>query len=148
MSDDRFPYLKNFLKPTRGGSAISDKTPSEEFSALLAPDGLVRPGKKFSSGAGDLHSISLDGVPRHSSRHPHPCRNHTPTPEAPQASAPERILSCSECPCYAENPWTHYPELPAWCNWHFDHLAANNPGCIGYRQGDVPQRPDRPQERR
>src|SRR5271157_4993142 len=94
MSDDRFPYLKNFLKPTRGGSAISDKTLSEELSALLAPDSLVRPEKNFSSGPGDLYSIPRDDVPGQSSRHPHPCRNHTPTTEAPQASAPERTLTC------------------------------------------------------
>lgn len=53
---------------------------------------------------------------------------------------PERILLCSECPWHRDNPWTHYPELPAWCDWHFDHLAADNPACIGYRRGDIPKR--------
>ena len=58
----------------------------------------------------------------------------------------ERILSCGECPWYAENPWTHYPELPAWCDWHFDHLEADNPACIGYRRGEVPERRERRKE--
>jgi hypothetical protein len=47
MSDERFPDLKNFLKPTAGGSARSDKTPSEEFSALLALNELGGPEKNF-----------------------------------------------------------------------------------------------------
>jgi hypothetical protein len=54
------------------------------------------------------------------------------------ANLPERIVSCVECPWYQQNPWTHYPELPAWCAWHFDHLAADNPPCIGYRKGEIP----------
>jgi hypothetical protein len=55
---------------------------------------------------------------------------------------PERILTCSECPWHQTNPWTHYPDLPAWCDWHFDHLAADSPACIGYRRGDVPTKGD------
>jgi hypothetical protein len=57
MSEERFPYLKNFLKPTNGASAISDKTSSEEVSALLAPEGLVRPGKIFPSREGDMGGL-------------------------------------------------------------------------------------------
>jgi hypothetical protein len=30
------------------------------------------------------------------------------------------------------------PNLPAWCGWHFDHLMRDNPLCIGYRRGEVP----------
>jgi hypothetical protein len=45
MSDERFPYLKNFLKPTRVGSAISDKTPGSTVSALLALNELGVPEK-------------------------------------------------------------------------------------------------------
>jgi hypothetical protein len=55
---------------------------------------------------------------------------------------PERILLCSECPWHRENPWTHYPELPAWCDWHFDHLAADNTACLGYRRGEIPKKAD------
>jgi hypothetical protein len=51
---------------------------------------------------------------------------------------PERILSCSECPWYRANPWTHYPESPAWCQHHMDHLLQDNPACIGYKNGEVP----------
>jgi len=67
---------------------------------------------------------------------------HTPTTAAPQASAPERILSCSECPWYQENSWTHYPELPLWCSWHFDHLGGDSQQCRGWRGGKIPH-PDR-----
>jgi len=52
-------------------------------------------------------------------------------------TAPECILTCSECPWHRANPWTHYPELPSWCDWHFDHLLADNPACIGYRRGEI-----------
>jgi hypothetical protein len=55
-------------------------------------------------------------------------------------SPPERILTCAECPWHEENPWTNYPELPFWCAWHFDHLLADNPACIGYRRGEIPPR--------
>jgi hypothetical protein len=58
MSDERFPYLKNFLKPTRVGSAISDKIPSKEVSALLAPEGLVRPRKIFFSREEDTGGVA------------------------------------------------------------------------------------------
>jgi hypothetical protein len=54
-------------------------------------------------------------------------------------SLPERILSCAECPWYQANPWTHYPELPAWCHHHMDGILTDNPVCISYRRGEVPQ---------
>ena len=54
------------------------------------------------------------------------------------SNQPERILTCAECPWFQQNPWTHYPDLPAWCGWHFDHLATDNPICIGYRKGEIP----------
>jgi hypothetical protein len=55
-----------------------------------------------------------------------------------RVNLPERIISCAECPWHQANPWTHYPELPAWCGYHFDHLTADNPACIGYRKGEIP----------
>lgn len=72
--------------------------------------------------------------------------NHSPTSEAPQASAPERILSCSECPWYQLNPWTHQKELGAWCWWQVDGIIADNPACISYRRGEVPERRERRKE--
>jgi hypothetical protein len=57
-----------------------------------------------------------------------------------QPSLPERVLSCVECPWYQANPWTYYPELPAWCHHHMDGLLTDNPPCISYRRGEIPPR--------
>lgn len=58
------------------------------------------------------------------------------------SSQSERILTCSECPWYQANPWTHYPDLPNWCGYHKDYLLKNNPACIGWRRGEIPGRPE------
>ncbi len=79
-----------------------------------------------------------DGIRGQDPDYPHPCKSFANRTKPPPPA--ERILSCRECPWYAENPWTHYPELPAWCHYHMDNLAADNPACIGYRRGDVPQK--------
>ncbi len=63
----------------------------------------------------------------------HPCPNFKPRTKS--VLPPEKILTCSDCPWHRANPWMHFPELPAWCDWHFDHLAADNPACIGYLPG-------------
>lgn len=57
--------------------------------------------------------------------------HHKPAPPSP-------LAICESCPWHAETPWTFYPELPAWCHYHFDHLEADNPVCIGYRRGELP----------
>jgi hypothetical protein len=110
MSDERFPYLKNFLKPTRVVGAKSDKSPASEVSALLAP-GRVRPGNNFSSG-------------------------EKTEPQAPS----ETILSCAKCPWYQSNPWTHYPELGAWCHYRMEHLVVGGAACEEFCRGEVPSR--------
>ena len=84
MSEERFPYLKNFLKPTREGSVISDKTPSEEFSALLAPEGLVRPGKDCSSREGNKGGL-LEGF-QHGKVPPR--QNHERVPQVKPLTSP------------------------------------------------------------
>jgi hypothetical protein len=63
--------------------------------------------------------------------------------QKPQAP-PERILSCRECPWHQANPWTHFPELPAWCGWHYDHLLSDNPACLGWRRGVIPRPEPKP----
>lgn len=115
MSDERFPYLKNFLKPTKWVGAKSDKTTSAKFSALLAPVDLVRPGKNYSSGEGDtgglLEEFQQRAVPL------------KVTPDtAPQARVPgERILSCADCGFHrysGPNPahgWGHCIFKGKWC---------------------------------
>lgn len=80
-----------------------------------------------------------DGIPGQVPDYPHPCQSFAR--REPPLTPPERILSCAECPWYAGNPWTHYPELPAWCNWHMDNLAADNPACISYRRQEIPEAP-------
>lgn len=82
------------------------------------------------------HGTSWDGIPGQVPDYQHPCPNFKVRTEP--LPPLERILLCSECPWHRENPWTHYPELPAWCAYHFDHLAADNPTCIGYRKGEIP----------
>jgi len=59
---------------------------------------------------------------------------------------PERILSCFECPWHRENFWSRHPELPKWCEYHMDGLLADNPQCISYRRGEVPQSRERGKE--
>jgi len=49
---------------------------------------------------------------------------------------------CSKCPWCRENSWTHYPELPLWCSWHFDHLGGDSQQCRGWREGEI-LHPDR-----
>jgi len=60
--------------------------------------------------------------------------------EATQASAPERILSCSECPWYQLNPWTHYPIWGAWCHHQMEHLELGSAACEEFQHGEVPLR--------
>jgi len=97
MSEERFPYLKNFLKPTRGVGAKSDETHSEEFLALLAPEGLVRPGKNYSSVEGDtgglLEEFQHGGV---CPKLPQEQDSQTPNPR-------ERVLTCADCPHFEAN---------------------------------------------
>jgi hypothetical protein len=65
----------------------------------------------------------------------HPCPNFMARTKP--LPPPEKILFCRDCPWYQLNPWTHYPELGAWCHYHMDHLLIDNPQCIGYRGGEV-----------
>jgi hypothetical protein len=77
-----------------------------------------------------------DGIPGQAPDLQHPCPGfQARTKPLPP---PERILSCTECPWFQQNPWTHYPDLPAWCGYHFDHLLADNSVCTGYRKGEIP----------
>jgi hypothetical protein len=91
MSDDRFPYLKNFLKPTTGVDAKSDRTPAADFLALLAPEGLVSRGKEISSGEEDTGGFLVEF---HRREVPPKATPNT----ASQAPAPgERVLTCADC---------------------------------------------------
>lgn len=81
-----------------------------------------------------------DGIPGQAPDLQHPCPGfQTRTKPLPP---PERILFCNECPWWRHNSWSRYSELPAWCDWHFDHLAGDNLQCMGYRRGEVPNPPE------
>jgi hypothetical protein len=47
---------------------------------------------------------------------------------------------CVECPWCQDNPWTHYPELRAWCHYRMEPLATGSPACEEFRRGEVPPR--------
>jgi hypothetical protein len=97
MSDDRFPYLKNFLKPTTGEGAKSDRTPSADFSALLAPEGLMHPGNIISSGEEDTGGLLEEF--HHGEVSP-----KLPQEQDSQAQNPrERVLTCADCPHFEAN---------------------------------------------
>jgi hypothetical protein len=65
-----------------------------------------------------------------------------PAQELSQAQETAQMVLCCECPWHQENPWTDYPEFPAWCAWYMDNLVTANPSCIEYRQGKIPKPDD------
>lgn len=48
---------------------------------------------------------------------------------------------CTSCPWRLDNPWTHYPDLPLWCGYWWDHLRADSGWCRDKREGQVPNPP-------
>lgn len=122
MSDERFPYLKNFLKPTTGVGAKGDETSSVDFSALLAPGGLVRPGKIFSSGEGDTGGLLEEF------RHGEVRQNHERVPQVQPLTSPashEHMLTCFECPLHEHDP-VNPPQ-----GW--GRCTLRNQGCYGLK---------------
>jgi hypothetical protein len=56
-------------------------------------------------------------------------------PDTVAQATPGRCVECSWC---QDNPWTHYPQFPKWCSWHFDYLAADSQTCQEWRTGEIP----------
>jgi hypothetical protein len=49
------------------------------------------------------------------------------------------IPSCRECPHYL--PKAVNPDYPAWCMFWEDVLLEENPACLAYREGKIPEEP-------
>lgn len=122
MSDERFPYLNNFLNPPGEMGAKSDKTLSEEFSALLAPEGLVRPGENFSSGERDTGGLLEEF------QHGEVSQNRELSHQVQLSISPasqEHMLTCFECPLHE-----HDPINPSQ-GW--GRCTLRNQGCYGLK---------------
>ncbi len=57
---------------------------------------------------------------------------------APMEKPLQGGVPCYECPWCQQNPWSHYPEFPLWCSWHFDHIRGDSQQCRGWREGKIP----------
>ncbi len=65
-------------------------------------------------------------------------KQRKPEVQAYLSGLAQTILSCNVCPWCLDNPWSHYPDLPKWCAWWWDYLAANSGWCRDRREGRVP----------
>ena len=54
-------------------------------------------------------------------------------------------VQCSECPGCQENPWTHYPDLGAWCHRRMEPLVTGSPVCKEFNRGEVHPKQDHEQ---
>lgn len=61
----------------------------------------------------------------------------TTTTEPPLNAAEGRPLTCSACHWHEPNPWSHNPDLTAWCQCRMEPITPDSPTCEDFHRSQV-----------